>query len=86
MTVQLETPESVETPLENSVEQVVDPTELLQNEWTGGVMTGTIRNMIGTPPPGFEFVEYAVGGAIFIILFALIATVFVGFSKMLGAR
>lgn len=62
------------------------PDAELMNEWTGGIMTGAIRNMIGTPPPGFEFVEYAVGGAIFIILFALIASVFVGFSKILGAR
>ncbi|MGE7984726.1 hypothetical protein [Solibacillus sp. NPDC093137] len=69
----------VETP-----EQVEPVTEVI--EWSGGLMTSAIRNMIGTPPPGFEFVEYAVGGAIFIILFALIASVVVGFSKILGAK
>lgn len=78
MTDTIETPEQVETVPVETLEYIP--------EWTGGLMTDAIRSMIGTPPAGFEFVEYAVGGAIFIILFALIATVFVGFSKMLGAR
>ena len=81
MTDVIETPEEIEADLLETLD-----TELYVEEWTGGLMTDAIRSMIGTPPPGFEFVEYAVGGAIFIILFALIATVLVGFSKILGAR
>ena len=59
---------------------------ILESEFQGGIMTGAIRNMVGIPPKGFEFIEYAVGAAFFIILIALVASVFVGFSKLLGAK
>lgn len=56
------------------------------SEFQGGHLTSAIRSMVGVPPVGFEWVEYAVGASFFIILFALVASVFVGFSKVLGAR
>lgn len=69
------------------VEQILEPEIIiLESEFQGGIMTSAIRNMVGIPPKGFEFVEYAVGAAFFIILVAIVASVFVGFSKMLGAK
>ena len=56
------------------------------SEFEGGALTGAIRSMVGIPPVGFEWIEYAIGASFFIILFALVASVFVGFSKVLGAR
>ena len=76
----------VETaPVETAPVEIAPVEEVISN-WGGGLMTGAIRNMIGTPPSGFEFIEYAVGAAFFIILIAIVASVFVGFSKMLGAK
>ena len=89
--VPVDVPEDVpvDTPVDVPVENVVDPVSPLayqESQFEGGFMTDAIRSMIGTPPAGFEFVEYALAGAIFIILFAIVASVFVGFSKMFGAR
>ena len=73
--------------VEPVVEAGVEPTVIiLESEFQGGLMTGAIRNMVGIPPKGFEFIEYAVGAAMYIILFAMVVSVFVGFSKVLGAR
>lgn len=85
MTVPVETP-PVETPPVETPAVTPEQIGEVVDRWEGGMMTGAIRNMIGTPPPGFEFIEYAIGGAIFILLFALIASVVVGFSKVLGAK
>ena len=68
------------------VETAPVETIILESEFQGGVLTGAIRNMVGIPPKGFEFIEYAVGAAFLIILIAIVASVFVGFSKMLGAK
>lgn len=63
-----------------------EETTILVSDFQGGALTTVIRSMVGTPPEGFEYIEYAVGAAIFMILFALIASVIVGFSKMFGAK
>ncbi|MGN7119052.1 hypothetical protein ACTHQ8_22690 [Lysinibacillus odysseyi] len=77
----------VETPVETPVVETPAVTpEVVVDQWEGGLMTSAIRSMIGTPPPGFEYIEYAVGAGIYIILFAIIAGVFIGFSKILGAK
>lgn len=84
MTVPVETP-PVETPPVETPAVTPDIGEVV-DQWSGGLMTGAIRNMIGTPPAGFEWLEYAIGAGIFTLLFAIVASVFVGFSKFLGAK
>lgn len=90
ITEQLPTP-GIESELDlNFLEGQINGLEYLENycptEMAPGALTGLLREMIGTPSCGFEFIEYAVAGSIFVILIALVANVFVGFSKLLGAR
>lgn len=86
----VETP--VETPIETPVETPVDDltsvmsADYCPSEFDPGVLVSTLRNMVGTPSCGFEYLEYGFAAALFVILFALVASVFVGFSKLLGAR
>ena len=95
----IETP--VETPVETSVETPTTElpvTEMpvttfnapsggaCETEMIPGVLTSTIREFIGTMPCGFEYLEYAVSGAIMIILFSFVASFFLGFSKIMGAK
>lgn len=81
----------VETPVETPVESVGVPganfsSDYCPSEFDPGVMVGTLRQMVGTPSCGFEYLEYGFAAALFVILFALVASVFIGFSKLLGAR
>lgn len=86
----IETPQETpqETPIETpdtNIDAVVSA-DYCPSEFDPGVLVGTLRQMVGTPSCGFEYLEYGVAAALFVILFALVASVFVGFSKLLGAR
>ena len=87
MTVEIPPVVEPVAPVVDAVAPVAEQTVIiLESEFQGGLMTGAIRQMVGLPPKGFEFIEYAVGSAMYIILFAIVVSVFIGFSKMLGAR
>ena len=90
-----ETPvETPETPVETPVETPETPVETPElfadsacvSSFEPGALMSALREMIGTPSCGFEYLEYGVAGAIFIILFSVIVSVFNSFSKLLGAR
>lgn len=57
-----------------------------ETEFIPGAITSTLREFVGTPSCGYEYLEYALTGGILIILFAFIASVINGFSKVLGAK
>lgn len=80
----------VETPVTTQIE--TPTTEVLQSsgacdtEFLPGVITSAIREFMGTPSCGYEYLEYAFAGAVMLILFAFVASFFMGFSKMMGAK
>jgi hypothetical protein len=45
-----------------------------------------IRAMIGSPPPGYEALEYLVSATIFLILFGFVAELFKQVARLLGMR
>jgi hypothetical protein len=98
MTVQIpETPsvETVEevptevTPVETpstDIQTFNAPSASCETAFEPGVITSSIREFIGTPSCGYEYLEYALAGGVMIILFAFVASFFMGFSKLLGAK
>ena len=84
----VETP-STEAPMETPITETPSPeaiTGACETEFLPGAITSTLREFVGTPSCGYEYLEYALSGGILIILFAFIATVINGFSKVLGAK
>ena len=59
---------------------------IVEDGFQSGLLIESIRSMIGTPPANLQFIEYAVAAAVLIILFSFVASLFIGFSKMFGAR
>lgn len=78
-----ETSPVTETPVTEAVSNVAGACD---TEFLPGILTSTIRQFIGTPSCGYEYLEYAFAGAVLIILFTFVASFFMAFSKMFGAK
>lgn len=49
-------------------------------------MIDIFRGLIGTPPVGYEALEYIVSATIFLILFDFIAMIFKNFTRFFSGR
>lgn len=50
------------------------------------VLGGYIRDFVGEPPAGLEFLEYIVAACFFLLLFKFLTTIFSSLSKFMGGR
>lgn len=82
-TVTVETPTA---PVETHSVQVLPSSGACETSFDPGAITSTIREFIGTPSCGYEYLEYAFAGGVMLILFAFVTSFFIGFSKMMGAK